>query len=147
MTRTVSSADPRDRKALTLLAQAPTWTFGTRKADGLPFAIVPATTPGATYFTSAIGCTCPDHRARGGECKHMRAYCLYRLQQGQDVRPAAPAPKRATCRVCTQELPVGVLSGVCADCQDVCAFFEGVAAIKAAFGAEHPADVVRAFGT
>src|SRR5215210_5244688 len=107
MTRTVSSADPRDRKALALLARAPTWTFGTRKADGLPFAIVPASTPGATYFTSAIGCTCPDQRERGGECKHMRALALYRVQQGHELTVPAPARTRATCRVCTRLLPAG----------------------------------------
>src|SRR5215213_4685369 len=121
MTRTVSSADPRGRKALALLARAPTWTFGTRKADGLPFAIVPASQPGATYFTSALGCTCPDHRERGGECKHMRALALYRVQQGREATPAS-APKRGRCRGCAAELPVGLISGLCDGCNDELAF-------------------------
>ncbi len=50
--------------------------------------------------------------------------------------------RRATCGVCTQQLPVGVLAGVCADCAEAGLMFEGVAAIKGAFGAAHPDDVV-----
>ena len=39
-----------------------------------------------------------------------------------------------TCAVCTQQLPAGVLAGVCADCAEAGLLFDGVAAIKAAFG-------------
>jgi hypothetical protein len=42
---------------------------------------------------------------------------------------AAPAPARADYRVCTQQLPAGVLAGVCAGCAEAGLTFAGVAAI------------------
>ena len=58
---------------------------------------------------------------------------------------AAPAPSkgagRATCAVCTQQLPSGVLAGVCADRAGAGLLFEGVAAIKGLFGSRQGAVV------
>ena len=110
MVVTVSPADPRSVRALAVLATADRWTFGHRMADGLAFAIIPASKPGATYFTSAIGCTCPDHRERGGACKHMTALALHRMQHGQVDEPA---PR--SCRVCGGTLADG--AGTCEPCE------------------------------
>ena len=146
MTVELSPSDPRSVKALALLPAARRWVHGTRKSDGRAFLIAPASTPGAAYYVDARGadCTCPDRQARRATCKHMLAARLLLVERGE--RPS-PAPTRATCRVCTQLLPVGVLSGVCAACEDVGLWVDGVAAIKAVFGAEHPHDVVRTIGT
>ena len=117
-----------------LVSESDRWLTGRAKADGRPFYVIPGS-KGVAHWTAAdgSGCTCRGFAYRG-QCSHVLAVRLRRRR------------KRATCRVCTQELAVGVLSGECADCQDIGAFFDGVAAIKAAFGAEHPDDVVRAFG-
>ena len=145
MVVTLDTADPRAARALALLPQARTWTTGHRKADGRAFLMAPGSAPGAVYFVDARGaeCTCPDRQNRRVDaCKHMLAARLLLVERGEQP---APAPSRSTCRVCTQLLPVGVLSGECAECQDIDTFFEGVAAIKAAFGAAHPDDAVRTY--
>ena len=136
MVITLDTTDPRSVRALALLPRVRTWTTGRRKSDGRPFLIAPASKTGAVYFVDARGaeCTCPDRQTRRVDaCKHMLAARLLLVERGE-AQPA-PAPTRATCRVCTQLLPAGVLSGECVECQDVGAFFDGVAAIKAAFGA------------
>ncbi len=142
MVVTLDTTDPRAARALALLPQARTWTTGHRKSDGRAFLIAPASKPGAVYFVDAAGgeCTCPDRQTRRATCKHMLAARLLLVERGEQP---APAPTRATCRVCMQELPAGVLSGVCAACEDVRLWVDGVAAIKAAFGADHPDAVVR----
>ncbi len=145
MVVTLDPTDPRAARALALLPQARTWTSGHRKSDGRAFLIAPGSN-GRSYYVDATGaeCTCPDRQTRRvAACKHMLAARLLLVERGEQP---APAPARATCRVCTQLLPVGVLAGLCDACQDVGAFFDGVAGIKAAFGAEHPDDVVQAFG-
>ena len=146
MVVTLDTTNPRAARAIALLPQARTWTTGHRKSDGRAFLIAPASKPGAVYYVDARGteCTCPDRQVRRADaCKHMLAVWLLLVERGEQPESA---PTRATCRVCTQQLPVGVLSGACAECQDVGLMFEGVAGIKAAFGAEHADDVVRAIG-
>ena len=144
MVITLDTTDPRAARALALLPQTRTWITGRRKCDGRAFLIAPGSN-GHTYYVDARGaeCTCPDRQTRRATCKHMLAARLLLVERGEQP---ARAPTRATCRVCTQQLPVGVLSGACAECQDVGLMFEGVAGIKAAFGAEHADDVVRAIG-
>ncbi len=98
MTVTIDSTDPRSAKALALLARAHTWTHGTRKSDGLSFAIVPGSTPGTTYMVSELGCTCPDANRRGVRCKHQVAYRLWTIQQNAaGSQPAAPADDLGLC--------------------------------------------------
>ena len=63
----------------------------------------------------------------------MLAARLLLVERGEQP---APAPKRAGCRVCTEPLPTGVLSGLCDACADAGLMFGGVAAIKAAFGSD-----------
>ncbi len=117
-----------------LVAEHDRWLTGRSKANGRPFFVIPGS-KGVAHWTAAdgSGCTCRGFAYRG-QCSHVLAVKLRRERE------------RATCRVCTQLLPVGVLGGECAECQDVGAFFDGVAGIKAAFGAARPDDVVRAFG-
>ena len=137
MTVTIDSTDPRAVKALALLAQSSTWTYGRRKFDGLAFAIVAGSKPGSTYMVSSLGCTCADANRRGVRCKHQTAYRLWTIQQNAaGSQPAAPAPKPApSCRSCGGPLPAGTISGVCnADACFDSDVFAGVNAIKAAFG-------------
>ena len=139
-TVTVSTADPRSVKALALLPQARTWAHGTRKVDGRAFLIAPASRPGAVYFVDARGaeCTCPDRQTRRTTCKHMLAARLLLVERGE--QPAL-APKRAGCRVCTEPVPAGIIPGECDACQDAGLLFDGVEAIKAAFGSDAGAAV------
>ena len=98
--------------------------------DGRPSFVVPGSN-GRVYWTDTRDCTCPDRCGRDEVCKHTRAVRLWALRH----KATAPAPsKGAGCRVCTQPLPAGVLSGECDACQDAGVLFDGVAAIKAAFG-------------
>ena len=117
-----------------LVSESDRWLTGRAKANGRPFYVIPGS-KGVAHWTAAdgSGCTCRGFAYRG-QCSHVLAVKLRRQRE------------RATCRVCTQSLPAGVLSGVCEACEDVGLWVDGVAAVKAAFGAEHPADVVRAFG-
>jgi hypothetical protein len=145
MVVTLDTTDPRAARALALLPQARTWTTGHRKSDGRAFLIAPGSN-GHGYYVDANGaeCTCPDRQTRRVDaCKHMLVARLLLVERGEQP---APAPRRATCAVCTLPLPAGVASGECAACADFLTWVGGVAAIKAAFGAEHPDDVVRAFG-
>ncbi len=144
MTITLDTTVPRSVKALALLPQARTWTTGRCKCDGRAFLIAPGSN-GHSYYVDARGaeCTCPDRQARRTTCKHMLVARLLLVERGE---PAAPTTQRATCRVCTQLLPVGLLAGLCDACADAGLMFEAVAGIKAAFGAEHPDDVVRPIG-
>ncbi len=139
MTVTISPDDPRSVRALAVLATADRWVKGHTK-DGRPFFVVPGSN-GRVYWTDTRDCTCPDRRERDETCKHIRAVRLWALRH----KGTAPAPKWAGCRVCTQPLLVGVLSGECDACQDAGALFDGVAAIKAAFGSDTGA-VVQTIG-
>lgn len=129
MVVTVSADNPRSIKALAVLATADRWVKGHRKADGRPFFTVPGSN-GRLYHVDTRDCTCPDRQQRGVDCKHILAVRLWTLEH------KAEAPARAPCDVCTQQLPAGVLAGVCADCAEVGLLFEGVAAVKAAFGSD-----------
>ena len=139
MVVTVSPTDPRSVRALAVLRTADRCTKGHTKA-GRPFFVVPGSN-GHVYWTDTRACTCPDHRERGVACKHILAVRMWTLEHKAD----APAPERAGCRVCTEPLPAGVISGECDACQDAGALFDGVAAIKAAFGADAGA-VVQVIG-
>ena len=121
MVVTVSTDNPRSVKALALLPQARTWTHGTRKCDGCAFLIAPGAN-GHSYYVDANGaeCTCPDRQTRRVDCKHMLAARLLLVERGQ-VEPA-PAPTRGACRGCGSELPVGLISGLCDDCNVDMAF-------------------------
>ena len=70
--------------------------------------------------------------------KHQRAVLLHLAAiEGMEGADEAPqSARRPTCGVCTQELAPGILAGVCADCVEAGLLFDGVAAIKAAFGAD-----------
>ena len=114
---------------LAVLATAGRWVKGHTR-DGRPFFVVPGSN-GRVYWTDTRDCTCPDRRERAVDCKHLLAVRMWALQH----KATGPAPTRAGCRVCTQPLPTGVLSGECDACQDAGLLFDGVAAIKAAFGA------------
>ncbi len=133
MTITIDPRDPRSVRALAVLARADRWTKGHTK-DGRPFFAIPSPS-GRVYWTDTRDCTCPDRRQRDETCKHIRAVRLWALQH----KATAPAPRKgaghAFCNVCTQLLPVGVPADVCADCAEAGLLFDGVAAIKAAFGA------------
>ena len=116
-------------RAPAVLATADRWTKGHTK-DGRPFFVVPGSN-GRVYWTDTRDCTCPDRRERAVDCKHMLAVRMWALRH-----KAAPAPTkgdgRATCAVCTQPLPAGVVAGQCDACQDVGSFFDGVAPIEVA---------------
>ena len=79
------------------------------------------------------------------ECKHILAVRMWALRH----TATAPAPSkgagRTTCAVCTQQLLADVLAGVCADCAEAGLLFDGVAAVKAAFGPDAGA-VVQTIG-
>ena len=128
MTVAISPDDPRSVRALAVFATADRWVKGHTK-DGRAFFVVPGSN-GRLYWTDTRDCTYPDRRERAVYCKHMLAVRMWALRH----KRTAPAPNRAGCRVCTQPLPAGVLAGVCADCAEAGLLFDGVAAIKAAFG-------------
>jgi len=48
------------------------WLPATRRADGKPFWIVPASTGNGVYYATSSGCTCPSARHRGGVCKRQK---------------------------------------------------------------------------
>ena len=120
MVVTIDTADPRSVRALAVLKTADRWVRGTRRNDGREFFIIPASTSGAVYYADERNCTCPDSGRRLTVCKHSRVVQLYRLQTGQ-VEPA-PAPTRGACRGCGAELPAGLISGLCDDCNADMAF-------------------------
>ena len=123
-----------------LLAEPARWTPARRPCGGRPFFIVRGRT--GTYYTSPDACTCPGWQRRH-LCSHSLAAAIHRDRE-RAAQPA-PAPARATCGVCTQPLGPGILAGVCSDCVEAGRMFDGVAAIKAAFGADAGA-VVRTIG-
>ena len=131
MTVTVSPADPRSVRALAVLRTADRWTKGHTKA-GRPFFAIPGSN-GHVYWTDTRACTCPDARERGATCKHQLAVRMWKLEH--DAQPAA-APARAGCGVCTQPVPAGVIAELCADCAEAGRMFDGVEAIRAAFGSD-----------
>ena len=143
MTVTIDPRNPRTVRALAVLATADRWTKGHTK-DGRPFFVIPGSN-GHVYWTDTRACTCPDHRERGVACKHMLAVRMWTLEHAADAPAPSKGAERATCGVCAQELAPGILAGVCADCAEAGLLFDGVAAIKAAFGADAGA-VVRTYG-
>ncbi len=140
MTVTISPYDPRSVRALAVLATADRWVKGHTK-DGRPFFVVPGSN-GRVYWTDTRDCTCPDRRERAVDCKHILAVRMWALQHKANV----PAPSRGAGRaICTQQLPAGVLAGVCAECAEAGLLFDGVAAIKGLFGSQRDA-VVKTIG-
>ncbi len=62
---------PQPDRVAAVLATAPTWVHGRRKADGAEFWILPSSDGGRTYYANERGCTCPAARnGRTGDCKH-----------------------------------------------------------------------------
>ena len=123
-------------------------------AAGSKFYGVPSSKgDGSFYYTNLRACSCPDYAKRGAGCKHQRAVALHveRVRQQQregsadQAGPATQPSGRATCAVCTRQLPGGVLAGVCDDCAEAGLLFDGVAAVKAAFGSTRDA-VVQTIG-
>ena len=143
MVITVSPTNPRSVRGLAVLATADRWTKGHTKS-GRPFFVIPGSR-GRVYWTDTRDCTCPDRRERDETCKHILAVRLWAIRHAADAPAPSKGAGRATCAVCMQRLPAGVLAGVCADCADAGLLFGGVAAIKAAFGSDAGA-VVRTYG-
>ena len=143
----------RAAAAAELVKGAHCWPVVTLKRDvgafraGERFFGVPSSTPGVCYLANARFCACPDYQRRGSGCKHQRAVLLHLAAiEGTEGADEAPhSPRRAMCGVCARQLPAGVLAGLCADCAEDGRMFEGVAAIKAAFGSRQGA-VVEAIG-
>jgi len=143
MTVTISIADPRSVRALAVLATADRWTKGHTR-DGRPFFVISGS-KGRVYWTDTRDCTCPDARERGVACKHQLAVRMWTLAHKDEAPAERPAP--ATCRVCTQPLPASLLAGVCDACDEAGLMFEGVAALKAAFGSDAGAVITMIGGT
>ncbi len=134
MTVTISPSDPRSVRALAVLSTADRWVKGHRKSDGRAFFAIPGSR-GRIYFTNTRDCMCPDRRERDETCKHIRAVRLWKLQH--DARRPMPAPRPVPrCTHCGGPVSAGVIVGACDDCYDVADIFDGVAAIKAAFGSD-----------
>ena len=145
MTRPTFRPDPRrDTAAATLVQSAYCWPVLTLKVavgafrPGERFFAVPSSEPGRNYLANARFCACPDYQRRESGCKHQRAVLLHLAAiEGMEGADEAPqSARRPTCGVCTQELAPGILAGVCADCVEAGQLFDGVAAIKAAFGSD-----------
>ena len=69
---------PLPDRVAAVLATAPTWVHGRRKADGAEFWILPSSDGGRTYYANERGCTCPAARnGRTGECKDQLAIREY----------------------------------------------------------------------
>ncbi|MDP8922869.1 MAG: hypothetical protein M3O34_08340 [Chloroflexota bacterium] len=89
---------PQPDRVAAVLATAPTWVHGRRKADNRPFVIVPASDGGRTYYVDARGteCTCPDRQTRRRTCKHMAAVREYNatrdVEAFEELAFAALAP-------------------------------------------------------
>ena len=121
-------------------------------AAGAKFYGVPSSkADGSFYYTNLKVCSCADYEKRSAGCKHQRAVALHvarvraeRQEAGASAPDLAPA---ATCRICTAELPAGLIVGLCDPCDDAGLMFEGVAAIKAAFGSEAGAVITTIGGT
>ena len=84
--------DPaRDRRALSLVDQVPTWPRHTLKVAWGSFAAGTVFrraygSNGARYLVNAVACSCPDYQQAGHICKHVRAVVLFEQQQ-------VPTPK------------------------------------------------------
>ena len=145
MARPTFRPDPkRDAAAAELAKDAYCWPVVALKRAvgafraGERFYGVPSSQPGRYYLANARCCACPDYQQRGSGCKHQRAVVLHLAAIGR-IEGAGEAPdpaRRATCGVCTRQLPAGVLAGVCDDCAEAGLLFDGVVAIKGAFGAD-----------
>ena len=112
MTHVVS---PIADRVAAVLATAPSWTHGRRRADGREFWIVPGSKAGTTYYADAIDCSCPCARLSAVKtpCKHSAAVARFLAD-----RPAATAqPAPLTCGDCGAELPAHVVGGaMCSEC-------------------------------
>ena len=99
---------PQPDRVAAVLATAPQWVHGRRKADGAEFWILPSSDGGRTYYASTRGCTCPAARnGRTGDCKHQAAIREYlevdgaNLSTAQIMAEAAEASRQNPC-----ELPI-----------------------------------------
>jgi len=115
---TVVSPTIADRVA-GVLATAPTWTHGRRRADGREFFIIPASKGAGVYYADATDCTCTCPCARNARtrivCKHSQAVALFLA--GRPAATAQPAPARLTCDDCGATLPAHVVGGsMCGSC-------------------------------
>jgi hypothetical protein len=85
------------RRADQLLAHADRWSRGVRHTDGLALVTFSGSKPGAVYFTSTLGCTCPGFRHRG-VCCHSVAVSEHQAEADAAERRAHesmyPSPKR-----------------------------------------------------
>ena len=98
-----------------VLATAPTWTHGTRRADGRQFWIVPGSKAGQVYFADARDCTCAAARLSAVKipCKHSLAIREYLA----DAPAATAQPAPLSCDDCGAALPAHVVGGsMCSAC-------------------------------
>ncbi len=80
---------PQPDRVAAVLATAPTWVHGRRKADGAEFWILPSSDGGRTYYANERGCTCPAARnGRTGDCKHQQAIREYLKVDGANLSTA-----------------------------------------------------------
>jgi len=111
---TVVSPTIADRVAA-VLATAPSWTHGRRRADGRQFWIVPGSKAGQVYFADARDCTCAAARLSAVKipCKHSLAIREYLA----DAPAATAQPAPLSCGDCGAELPAHVGGGaMCSEC-------------------------------
>ena len=98
-----------------VLASAPTWTHGRRRADGRQFWIVPGSKAGTTYYVDPFDCTCPCARNARTRivCKHSQAVARFLA----DTPAATAPPARLSCDDCGAALPADVVAGsMCGSC-------------------------------
>jgi len=111
---TVVSPTIADRVAA-VLAAAPSWTHGRRRADGREFFIIPASKGAGVYYADATDCTCAAARLSAVKipCKHSLAIRQYLA----DAPAATAQPAPLTCTDCGAELPTHVVGGsMCSEC-------------------------------
>lgn len=108
------------RRADQLLQHADRWARGTRHTDGLALFTFAGSAPGAVYFASTLGCTCPGYRHRGVCChsvavsEHERAR---RQTPGAEHRPtSSPTSWRPCSRSCGELLPPEQPTRMCNSC-------------------------------
>jgi hypothetical protein len=96
-TTVINVADPRDVKALKILATSDDWKEHlTSPLGGKAYEIRSLSDPAQTYFVDLHDCTCADSRFRGGRCAYIRAVRLYvKMVRSYQRRHGltAPAPK------------------------------------------------------
>lgn len=83
----INLQDPRDAKALQILATAYSWQERPESPIGKAYRIESSSEPGTFYHVNLQECECPDYRFRGNRCAHMRAVRLYcRIIQAHATR-------------------------------------------------------------